>query len=333
MKKLFYFIVFGSWYLVSLLPLRVLYVLSDALFPFLYYIIRYRRTTVRENLAGSFPEKTPAELRAIEKKHYHFFCDYVVETIKQFSISEKEMRRRIVFKGLDQAAACLLQSDSFFVFLYLGHYCNWEWVSSLVLRLPDEIGSGQIYHPLRNQAFDRLFLRLRSRFGSENIKMNNTLRRVLELKRQKRKTMIGFISDQLPKWTGIHFFTPFLHRDTAVFTGAEQIGEKVGALYYMLEVERPCRGYYVCTLRPLQAISTPEGRFGVTAAFTNELEKMIRRRPEYWLWTHKRWKRTKEEYMAMAELEPDPQKRIIRLMQQEWLRKQGGKSINRQGGC
>lgn len=322
MKKLFYFVVFGSWFLLSLLPLRVLYVLSDLLFPILYYIIRYRRTTVRENLSSSFPEKTETELCAIEKKHYHFFCDYVVETIKQFSISKKELQRRIVFKGLDEAAARLQQSDSYFIFLYLGHYCNWEWVSSLALHTPAEILCGQIYHPLKNPAFDQLFLRLRGRFGGESIKMNNTLRRVLELRRNKQKTMIGFISDQLPKWPSIHFFTPFLHRDTAVFTGAEQIGEKVGALYYVLDVERPRRGYYVCTLHPLQAVATPDGKFGTTVAFMNELEKMIYRNPEYWLWTHKRWKRTKEDYMAMAAVEPDPQARIVKLMQQEWLRKQ-----------
>lgn len=320
MRKLFYFIIFGTWYLISLLPLPLLYVLSDMLFPVVYYIIRYRRNTVRENLEMSFPEKTLEEKCAIEEKFYHFFCDYIVETIKLFSISGKEMKRRMVFRGLDKATEDLLKGDSSFAFLYLGHYCNWEWISSLAQQMPGQVHCGQIYHPLRNSAFNQLFLRLRGRFGAESITMSNTLRRILDLKRKNQKTMIGFISDQLPKWPSIHFFTPFLHRETAVFTGAEQIGRKVGAVYYFLDIERPRRGHYVCTFRPLQAVETPDGKYGLTVAFMNELEKMIRRHPEYWLWTHKRWKRTKEDYMAVAEEEADPQMRLTRLMQQEWLR-------------
>lgn len=320
MKRLFYGIVFGTWYLISLLPLPLLYVCSDLLFPIVYYLIQYRRLTVRENLEQSFPEMSLKEKRELEKKFYHFFCDYIVETIKQFTISKKEMKRRMVFRGLDEAAAELRQSDASFAFLYLGHYCNWEWISSLTLQMPDEVFCGQIYHPLRNPAFDRLFLRLRGRFGAESITMTNTLRRILELKRQGRKAMIGFISDQLPKWPSIHFFTPFLHRDTAVFTGAEQIGRKVGAVYYFLDIERPRRGYYVCTFRRMPPVEGPAENYGMTAAFMTELEKMIRRNPEYWLWTHKRWKRTKEDYMAVAEQEPDPQARIVKLMQMEWLR-------------
>lgn len=323
MKKLFYGLVFGTWYLISLLPLPVLYVLSDMLFPVVYRLIKYRRSTVRENMELAFPEMTLAEKRALERKFYHFFCDYIVETIKQFSISNKEMRRRMVFRGLDEAAEELRHGDHDLAFLYLGHYCNWEWISSLTLQMPSEVLCGQIYHPLRNVAFDRLFMRLRGRFGAESITMTNTLRRILAIKRDGQKCMVGFISDQLPKWPSIHFFTPFFHRETAVFTGAEQIGRKVGAAYYFLDIERPKRGYYVCTFRRMPTVEASPDTYPMTARFMNELEQMIRRHPEYWLWTHKRWKRTKEEYDTVRAMESDPQARVTKLMHREWLRDNG----------
>ena len=144
---------------------------------------------------------------------------------------------------------------------------------------------------------DRFFLKLRNQFGGECIPMKQTLRRIVELKREEQPTVIGFISDQLPKWNSIHFFVPFLHRETAVFTGAEQIGRQVGAVYFFAEMTRPRRGYYECTFRRMELPEGERTEYAMTALFMTLLERMIRQAPQYWLWTHKRWKRTKEEWM------------------------------------
>ena len=294
--KIVYFFTFCFWYLLSLLPLGILYLFSNLLYYPLYYCIRYRRHIVRKNLIGSFPEKDLKEIIGIEKKFYQFFCDYVVETIKLFTISKKQLISRMTFEGIDVITSEMEKNDKDLCFVYLGHYGNWEWIASLAYWTPDDFLCAQIYHPLRNKAFDKLFLNLRNQFGGECIPMKVTLRRILELKKARQKTIIGFISDQLPKWSSIHHFTPFLHRETATFTGTEQMGKKFGAIIYYAEVTRPKRGYYHCTFKKLVENPSALPDFEITDNYASRLEEMIQKTPYLWLWSHDRWKRTKEEY-------------------------------------
>ena len=126
------------WYALSLLPFWILYLISDFFFLIVYYLVRYRRKVVRDNLSQSFPEKSLSEIIAIEKRFYHFFCDYIVETLKMCSISDKEMSKRMVFRGLKQEAVDIFEKEKKgFIFLYLGHYGNWEWITSVVKSIPD----------------------------------------------------------------------------------------------------------------------------------------------------------------------------------------------------
>ena len=155
---------------------------------------------------------------------------------------------------------------------------------------------GQIYHPLRNKDFDRLFLRLRGQFGGVCIPMKETLRKIIEMRRDKQNAIIGFISDQAPKWNSIHHWCDFLHRETPVFIGTEKIGKQVDALIYYGYVTRPKRGYYHCEFKPLTLNSKQVPDYELTDQFTHLLEEMIKETPHIWLWTHKRWKRTKEEW-------------------------------------
>lgn len=295
--KLTYYIVFIFWYLLSLLPLWILYFFSDLLYFPLYYCVRYRRHIVHNNLVQSFPNKSEQEIIRIEKQFYHFFCDYIVETIKLLSISQKQLKRRMTFGGIDEIERKMKDKNKNFCFVYLGHYCNWEWIASLPYWAPDKVLCAQIYHPLKNADFDKLFLRLRNKFGGECIPMKDTLRRIVELKRAKQKTIIGFISDQAPKWNSIHHWIPFLHHDTPVFTGTERIGKQVDALIYYADVKRVKRGYYHCEFKVMTDEVKAIPDFNLTDMFTRELEKMITQNPGYWLWTHNRWKRTKEEWL------------------------------------
>ena len=301
--KITYYIAYALWYLLSLLPLWLLYFVSDLLFFPTYYLARYRRKIVRRNLTGSFPEKDLKEIVRIEKRFYHFFCDYIVETIKLFSMSEEQMKRRMVFKGVDHIVSAMEKEDKNFCFVYLGHYCNWEWIASLPYWCPDDVKCGQIYHPLYNKAFDRLFLRLRNQFGGECIAMKETLRRIIEMKRAKQKCIIGFISDQAPKWNSIHHWCDFLHRETPVFIGTERIGKQVDALIYYADVKRTRRGYYLCEFKPLTHRPKEVPDYELTDRFTHLLEEMIKERPDIWLWSHKRWKRTKEEWIRRQQEE------------------------------
>lgn len=292
--KFVYHILFFLLYLLSLLPVRLLYLLSDCLFFPLFHIVKYRRKVVEKQLDECFPEKSMQERRAIERQFYHFFCDYLVEVIKLFSISKKEMMRRMKFVGIEQVREEL--KDKKFCFLYLGHYCNWEYIASLSYWLP-EIHCGQIYHRIYNQAFDELFLKLRGQFGGESILMKDTLRRILTLRNQEKKVMIGFIADQLPKWENMHHWTTFLNHDTSFFIGAERIAKQVDAALYYVDVERVKRGYYQVRFRLMTLHPKEFPDYELTDQYARLLEESICRQPAYWLWTHKRWKRTKEEWL------------------------------------
>lgn len=276
---------------LSRLPLRFLYGVSDLAYPILYYVVRYRRKVVRSNLRNSFPEKTERERRRIERHFYRFFCDYAVETVKLLSISKEEMMRRMVVTGFDAMDAELDKQP--FVFLYLGHYANWEWMStaSLWTHYP----TAQLYRPLRNKVFDQVFYDMRTRFGGECISKYEAFRRILTLKREGVRTHIGFISDQSPSPLNIHDWTEFLHQDTALYTGAERIGKKVGAAAYFAHMTRVRRGYYHCQLERLTDDMSKFEDFKLTELYMARMEREIREAPHLWLWSHRRWKHTREE--------------------------------------
>ena len=197
--------------------------------------------------------------------------------------------------------------------LYLGHYCNWEWISTIPLHLDcKEALNGQIYHPLENPVFDKLFLRMRDRFGSTSIAMEDTFRAIVGAKRQGRNSVIGYISDQVPLYDNVHYFTDFLHHDTPVFTGAERITRMIDASVFYLEVSRPKRGYYVCRFVPMTRHAKDIPQFGITEQYFRMLEKTIEAEPQYWLWSHNRWKRTREGFCELFSKE-EQDKRLSRL--------------------
>lgn len=293
--KILYYIVLAVWYVFSLLPLRVHYVLSDIIFSILYGLFGYRKKVVRENLRTSFPEKSEDELRKIERGFYHFLCDYLVESVKLMTISRENLKRRMVFKGTELLEQCIQEGQS--CAIYLGHYCNWEWVTSLPLWFTPKARCGQIYHPIENEAFDRLFLRLRQRLNALCIPMQDTLRKVLEFRRIGQPVVIGYISDQKPHWVNIHHWVDFLHHDTPVLTGTERIVRKMNHAVFYLDMRRVRRGYYEAELKLItRHPQEVKGEYGLTDIYYRMLEQNIKQAPEFWLWSHKRWARTREEF-------------------------------------
>ena len=293
MKFLFYIVLF-VWYLLSLLPLSVLYVLSDIFFVLAYYVLRYRRRLVRKNLMDSFPEKKKSEIIKIEKGFYLFLCDYIVESMKLLTMSKKNLQRRMVFKGTETVDEIIQDGQS--CAIYLGHYCNWEWITSLPLYVTKDAQCGQIYPPLENKDFDRLFLRLRERMGAVCIPMAETLRRIVEFKKKGKQVVIGYISDQVPYWNNIHYWTDFLHHDTPVLTGTERIAKSANHAVFYMDVKCVRRGYYECEFKLITREPKKYKDFELTEIYFRELEKTIQRDPKYWLWSHNRWKRTHEEF-------------------------------------
>ena len=292
--KLLYVLLFSIWYLLSLLPMRVLYVISGGLYLLLYRIVGYRRKVVKKNLTGSFPEKSEEKLRKIEQGFYHFFCDYLVETVKLMTISQEEMKRRIKFRGAELIDEIIGSGQS--VTLYVGHYCNWEWASSIPLWINPSTWGGQVYHPLENKVFDKLFLTIRERMGAHCIAMQDTLREIMKHKRENQPIVMGYISDQKPLWVNIHHWVNFLHHDTPVLTGTERIARKMNHAVLYVDIQRVRRGYYEAEFKCITREPQKLKEYELTDIYFEMLEKSIRRAPEFWLWSHNRWSRTREEF-------------------------------------
>lgn len=286
-------ILYSPLYLVlwlhAILSMRILYILSDILFFPLFYLVRYRRALVQKNLRNSFPEKSDRELRTIERNFYRHFCDYIVETIKLLHISDKEMKRRMAFENAGLVDSLIAEGKS--VMLLLGHFGNWEWIPSMRMWLTDDAQFyGQIYRPLKNEWFDRLMLRMRGRFGTQCIPKKETVRRIIGFKKNNERFIIGFMSDQTPSHNNIHHWTTFLNQDTAVLTGYETLAIKNRFAVVYVDVECIRRGYYKATYRELSRDAGEFADFELADRYMAEMEKTIRRKPEGWLWTHKRWK-------------------------------------------
>lgn len=298
-------------YILSLLPLRILYGLSDMLALLLYYGIRYRRKVVRKNLVNSFPDKGLSEIRSIEKDFYRYFCDYIVETIKLASISEKEMKKRMRFENTELLEKAFAQGRS--VAFYLGHYCNWEWVSSMPVNFQGRpVVFGQVYHPLRNHSFDLMMLRIRGHFGAVSIPKNDILRVLAGWRKEGKQNIVGYISDQIPKMDNIHHWMTFLHQNTPVFTGAERLAKIMGDVVAYGDIRRVKRGHYVMRCELISEDASKESQFAVTEKYFHLMEATIQRAPQYWLWSHNRWKRTMEEYDS-AFSEKERERRLHRI--------------------
>ena len=274
--------------LLSYIPFRVLYIVSDGLFYVLYYLIKYRRKITRKNLTESFPNKNLNEIKRIEKDFYHFFADTILESCKLAFMSQDEIRRRMKFKNVEEVNAMLRQGKS--VSVYLGHYGNWEWVSSMPLWLEKGTIGAQIYHKLRNKNMDRLMLHIRERMGAISVEMHKTARYATELANNHKVCVIGFIADQSPKWKESRHFLPFLNHKTPVLTGTEKITKhyQFGAFY--LDVKRIKRGYYEAEFVKLHDEPESLPDFELTALYFKHLEQSIILNPELYLWTHNRFK-------------------------------------------
>lgn len=283
-----------SWVKVhSLLPMRALYVLSDILYALIYKIAGYRVKVVRRNITASFPDKSKEELRRLERRFYHHFADYIVETIKLAHISLDEIQRRAYLRNPELVDQLMEKGHTCFI-LTMGHYGNWEWFSGSTTRFEDS-RIYQIYRPLNNKAFDRLFANLRTRFGSFGIKKNDTIRDIIKLKQDKTRSVVIFLADQTPSKANLHYWTEFLHQDTAILTGPERIARKLNLPVIFLDTQKVKRGYYTVDMKLITEIpkETPENY--ITERYARLLEKMILRDPAYWLWTHKRWKHKHEQ--------------------------------------
>jgi KDO2-lipid IV(A) lauroyltransferase len=291
MKRILYYLAWLVLWLITLLPLKVLYPLSDAVYLILYYGVGYRKKTVFQNLKNSLPEKSPMEIRQIARKFYRQLCDYFVESVYRIHMGEKENARRMRYKNPELLQDYYEKGQS--IIMLLSHYGNWEWPTRLPLLSQHTVLV--LYKPLNNRHFDDLFRRLRCQFGAIGVPMESALRTLVSYQRKEEPVILYTLADQRPQWISIQHWTTFLNQETPVITGPEKIARKFNYPLLFLDIQKVKRGYYSAELKPVCENPDDVPEFHITRKYHAMVERKIRERPELWLWSHKRWKYDKHE--------------------------------------
>jgi KDO2-lipid IV(A) lauroyltransferase len=282
---------FPLW-LITLLPLEILYIFSDFLFVINFYIVRYRRKIVASNLKNAFPEKSGKELYKIQKRFYRYLSDFFIESVYVINMSIQECCRRYVFTNPEILHNSYEQGKD--IIIGAGHYGNWEWATSST-----EIMSYKcmgIYRPLSNKLFDRLFIYIRSKFNSYPIPIKETLRALVQSRKDNIRFGLYLIADQRPIREDLDFWITFLHQETPVITGIDRLSRKFNTDVYYLNVKRTKRGYYAVSFDLITNNPNEENKNAIAEKFMRKVEESIIEQPEYWFWSHRRWRYHYEEF-------------------------------------
>lgn len=286
MNAFVYYIFVGVNWVMTLLPLRVLYLFSHLIFFALYHFPSYRRNIVYTNLKNSFPEKSEKEIREIERKYYHHLSDLFIEVLKLTHMSKNELMRRFTISN--EEVLDRLYNEKRDVIAVLGHYNNWEWLT--ILKEHTDLKTISIYKPLKDKRFEKFLNHLRTKFGMTLTPMSLIIRELLTNRKNKINTISAFISDQSPAKGDITFWTNFLNQDTPVYTGAEKVAAKYDMAVVFFHIQKIKRGYYNLHIDLLFEHTTGLPEHLVTETHVRHLENIIREHPEYWIWSHRRWK-------------------------------------------
>ena len=286
-----YKILYGFFRLLATLPLRCLYLISDLLFVPVCYVVRYRRKVVMENLRNSFPEKTEKERRLIARKFYHFLCDFFIEALKVANIDTPQIHRRIRYSNPEIFDELYRKGKQ--IFVVTGHYGNWEWLATLENTIPYHHAT--LYKPLENKLFNKLLYDLRTKYGTDAIPSISAIRAINDYRYENRLTALCFLSDQSPPRNAIDYWTTFLNQDTPVYLGVEKLAKRYNAAVIYYEIRRMKRGYYEVDTTLITENAAETFDFQITNKHVDLLEETIHRNPQYWLWSHRRWKHKKPD--------------------------------------
>lgn len=286
MQGLVFWLVFPLLWLISILPFKLFYAFSDVVCFLVYRVFGYRRKTVAQNLKLCFPNKTDKERKQIEKKFYNHMCDMFLETIKTLSISEKELKNRFVFNPEDIEKINKLDKSTL---LMCDHYASYEWMISMELYglKPKSYG---VYKRIRNKKLDNLIRNIRGKFNTELIESHQAVRTIIRNQQQQQLAIYGMIADQSPKLHKANFWTDFMGVTIPFFTASEKMATQFDMAVVYLEVKKVKRGFYQARLKPISLTPKEITDFEITKKYVALLEQQIKKQPEFYLWTHKRWK-------------------------------------------
>ena len=289
MQFLIFILAYPFLWIISILPFSIFYLLSDIVYFIVYYIIGYRKKTVKANLALALPHLNDKERLVIEKKSYHHLCDMFMEMIKTMTISSEEMNKRFIITNLEVIKEYEKKGKS--IMLIASHYASWEWLITLNQKLSFQ-GVG-VYKKLANKYFDKLVRDIRSKYNTELVPTYKTIPLIAHNQKNGIHCVYGLASDQSPKLDRIFHWDSFMGIEVPVHTGPEMLAKKYDLTVVFAKVKKVKRGYYELTIIPLSDNPKSVPDFGITHNFIKEVEKQIYEAPEYYFWTHKRWKHRK----------------------------------------
>ena len=286
MQLLVYRLVYPLIWCISKLPWKLFYLFSDFVYLLTYYIIGYRRKTVTANLVLAFPDKSKKEINRIRKAFYTHMCDMFLEMIKSLAITEEEIKAR--FRLKDEASLQRLEAENKSVLVMYAHYASYEWSNSIdLISRYDCVG---IYKRIANPHFDALLQRIRARFGSPLIESKNVIRKIIQDRRDEKLHFYGMISDQTPKMQNATYWRPFMGVTVPIFLGTQILSKKLDLPVYYMKVTKRKRGFYEAEFVPITTDPKNCGEYEIVDTYTKLLEAQIYEQPEFYLWTHKRWK-------------------------------------------
>ncbi len=286
MKSIPFYIFYISTWLIAQLPLKGMFLVSDIARFIAYYVVRYRRKTVAVNLKNSFPEKSEKELQRIEKAYYKHFCDLFMEVTYLLHAKERKLSKMCKFTNIDLLNKYYSEGKS--VIIAAGHYSNWEFLGYIANKMNHTLLG--VYKPVANKRFELFMNKARSRFGGVTVPMQDAFRTVLEYNKKGKLFFLILIADQTPARTEIHYWTNFLNQDTPVFLGVEKIAIKTNQPILFCNMQKVARGKYEIEFIPICDNPKETKQHEITELHVRTLEKIIQEKPEYWLWSHHRWK-------------------------------------------
>lgn len=280
--------------LLGYTPFWLIYLWADLFYVIAFHLIGYRKKTVVQNLRNSFPEKSDREIRMITRRFYRHFADLIVETIKALHMSEKTLNKRVHYKNPELLDELYAQGKS--VALLSGHYGNWEWTLALPKYIRHQVNV--IYRSIEEETFDQYMKTVRSRFGMVMMPAVTSLRTMLGFEKAGHLTATYYLTDQTAL-KDTQYWMMFMNQETAVFPGPEKVASRLRQAVVFINIQKVRRGHYEVEFTKLFDDASLTKPFEVTKAHVRFLEDIIRKRPEFWLWSHKRWKHSRPEHIPL----------------------------------
>jgi len=278
----------------SFLPFSIIYLFSDFLYFIFFHVTGYRKKVIYENLINSFPEKSENEINLIAKKYYKHMCDVIMETSKLRHTSFEQLMKRNTIKNPELLNSLFDKGKS--VIAVMGHYGNWEVFGNLCSLIKHK--PLVVYKPLTDKIMNDYLNKNRSKFGVGIVPMAETYKTMINYQKQNILTLSVLIADQAPTYGESHYWTTFLNQESAFFIGAEKIAQKTNQSVVYFHVDKIKRGYYDVEVILLYEDSRNAAQFEIIEKYIKTLESKIIKKPEYWLWSHRRWKRKRKNNEA-----------------------------------